>query len=90
MAKAVGGKNRKYGRNSNWCTAYKNRNQREINKAKKLLKHFKRYGFASASAVHSYNGLPMNVKPPEMREVSLQPSKKKQKEREAKASQREE
>ncbi len=86
MAKAAGGKNRKYGRNQKWCDAYKARQQREKNKITKLMKHFKRYGYANASAIRAYDNLPMNLKPPEMREITLQPSKKKQKEREEKAA----
>lgn len=61
---------RKFDRNSKWCEAYRNRNQRERNKAKRLLKHFARYGFASASAVHCYNNLPMLVKPAAVRVVA--------------------
>lgn len=32
-------KNRKYGRNSAFCLAYKNSNRREKNKVKKLTRH---------------------------------------------------
>ena len=38
--KAKGGKkNRKHGRHAVWCNAYRNRNQRERNKARRLRKH---------------------------------------------------
>lgn len=71
MAAGKTQKGRKIGRNKDWCKAYRNRNQRERNKAKRLLKHFKRYGNASACAVHCYNNLPMLFKPGHMREVTL-------------------
>ena len=37
-------KQRKFGRNSVWCAAYKNTNRREKNKMKKLVKHLARFG----------------------------------------------
>lgn len=71
MAASKTQKGRKIGRNKDWCKAYRNRNQRERNKVKKLLRHFKRYGTASAPAVHCFNELPMNMKPAEWRSVTL-------------------
>lgn len=50
-------KGRKIGRNADWCKAYKGRNQRERNKAKKLLRHIDRYGATDHMAVHCYNNL---------------------------------
>lgn len=70
MAK-VSKKSQKFDRNRKWCQAYRNRNQRERNKAIRLLRHFKRFGYASACAVHCYNQLPMLVKPAGMRSVTL-------------------
>jgi hypothetical protein len=74
----AGGKNksRKLNRNTKWCEAYRNRSQREKNKAKRLLRHFKRFGYANASAVHCYNNLPVNTKPADLRTVPLELSKK--------------
>lgn len=79
---AEGQKGRKIGRNAKWCQNYRLRQQGERNKAKKLLRHFKRYGYANASAVHCYNNLPMLVKPAGLLTVTLTPSKAKQKEKE--------
>ena len=36
-------KNRKVGRNSNYCLVYKNTNRREKNKVKKLMKHLAKF-----------------------------------------------
>lgn len=63
---------RKFDRNRPWCRAYALRQQRERNKAAKLLRHFARYGLANASAVHCYNNLPMLVKPAGKLTVSLE------------------
>ncbi len=68
-------KSRKIGRNAKMCLAYKNSGRRERNKARRLLRHFKRYGQASACAVHCYNNLPMLAKPASQRTVSLEPAK---------------
>jgi hypothetical protein len=38
----AGGNNRKKGRMLAWCQSYKNRQQRERNKARKLAKHLRR------------------------------------------------
>lgn len=38
-----GGGARKYDRNRKWCEAYRNRGQREINKARKLYRHLARF-----------------------------------------------
>ena len=35
-----GKKGRKIGRNLKWCQSYRNRNQRAINKARNLIRHF--------------------------------------------------
>jgi hypothetical protein len=43
MAKKEGKKQRKYGRNKLWCTAYFNRGQRAKNKRKKLNKHIAKH-----------------------------------------------
>ena len=43
MAKKEGKKQRKYGRNKLWCTAYFNRGQRTKNKRKKLNKHIAKH-----------------------------------------------
>jgi hypothetical protein len=37
------GKSKKQGRNSKWCEAYRLRGQREINKARKLARHLRRF-----------------------------------------------
>lgn len=64
-------KGRKIGRNKDWCKAYRNANRRERGKARRLLRHFERYGYASAAAVHCYNGLPMLGKPKGILTVTL-------------------
>lgn len=58
-----GKKNRKYGRNKQWCEAYRARGQRERNKVRKVLKHILRYGATDHMAVHFYNNLPQAPKP---------------------------
>lgn len=59
-------------RNRLWCQAYRNRGQRELNKVKRLLRHFRRNGFRDAVAVHAYNSLPMTGKPVDLRSVSVE------------------
>lgn len=71
MAAGKTQKGRKIGRNKDSCKAYRNSGRRERNKARRLLKHFKRYGTASASAVHCFNNLPMTAKPANERSVTL-------------------
>lgn len=71
MAASKTQKGRKIGRNKDWCKAYRNSGRRERNKATRLLKHFKRYGTASASAVHCYNNLPLLFRATYLREVTL-------------------
>lgn len=36
-------KNRKYGRNIKWCTAYKAQDKRYTNKVRKINRHIKRF-----------------------------------------------
>lgn len=79
MAASKTQKGRKIGRNKAWCKTYRNSNQRERNKARKLLKHFERYGAASASAVHCFNNLPGFVKPAGMLTVTLTHGNKRKK-----------
>lgn len=43
MAKAAGGKNRKYNRNKRWCEQYANDHRREKNKARRMKRHLKRH-----------------------------------------------
>lgn len=42
---AEGRKGRKVGRNKKWCESYRNRGQKQINQAIKLLNHFYRMGW---------------------------------------------
>jgi len=42
-SKAAGGKNKKHGRNKDWCKAYSLRKQRERNKIKRLARHLARF-----------------------------------------------
>lgn len=45
MPSSQGGKgNKKKGRNAAWCLAYKLRNQREKNKARRLMRYVARHG----------------------------------------------
>jgi hypothetical protein len=37
-------KQRKFGRNANFCLVYKNTNRREKNKVKKLVRHLAKFG----------------------------------------------
>lgn len=39
-----GKKGRKVGRNLIWCREYRNRDQRGVNKALKIMRHIRRYG----------------------------------------------
>lgn len=43
MATKVGGNSKKKGRMKAWCQAYAGRQQRERNKARRLIRHIKRY-----------------------------------------------
>ena len=43
VTRKKGKKTRKYDRNRKWCQSYRNRNQREKNKVKKLRRHLARY-----------------------------------------------
>jgi hypothetical protein len=70
-------KSSKADRNRKWCVAYRNRNQREINKATRLLKHFARYGLTDHTAVHCYNNLPLRVKSRDKSTLVPQPTKRK-------------
>lgn len=38
-----GKKNRKHGRNKRWCELYRQRGQRELNKARRQARHAKRH-----------------------------------------------
>lgn len=67
---------KKYDRNRPWCQSYRNRQQRERNKALRLLRHFRRYGYANAAAVHCYNNLPLSVRPKDVLSVTLAPPKR--------------
>lgn len=60
MAKKTG-KSQKFGRNADWCKAYRSRNQREKNKAKRLIRHLARFP-SDPCAVHCYNNLPAVAK----------------------------
>lgn len=71
MGKKEGKKHRKYGRNADWCKAYRARGQREKNKIKKVLRHILRYGATDHMAVHYYNNLPhFYDKPVEYRSIT--------------------
>lgn len=61
MRNDKGGGARKYDRNRNWCKAYRLREQREVNKVKRLVKHLKRYP-EDASTRAVLDGLPAHVK----------------------------
>ena len=52
-----GGGARKYDRNRAWCLAYRNRGQREINKARRLRKHLARFP-DDRTALHCLNNIP--------------------------------
>ena len=43
VARKTGKKQRKYDRNRKWCQSYRNRNQREKNKVKKVRRHLARF-----------------------------------------------
>lgn len=43
VTRKKGKKTRKYDRNRKWCQSYRNRNQREKNKVKKLRRHLVRF-----------------------------------------------
>lgn len=44
MSNTTGKKTRKMGRNKIWCTAYRQRGRRELNKWRRLKKHCARHG----------------------------------------------
>lgn len=67
-----GGGARKYDRNRVWCQAYRNRGQRERNKVRRLLRHFRRYGVCDPCAASCYNNLPKAGKPAQMQTVTVE------------------
>jgi hypothetical protein len=55
-ARKTGKKNRKWNRNKVFCTAYRNSNTREKNKAKRLARHLKHHPL-DKSAHHCFTNL---------------------------------
>lgn len=58
LLKRAGKKSRKWGRNKRFCEHYRLSNRREHNKARRLLKHLRRFP-ADACAQTALEGLPM-------------------------------
>lgn len=56
MAGKLKKKSRKHDRNRKWCEAYRNSGTREINKAKKLARHMRRFPW-DAKALNCLKGL---------------------------------
>lgn len=59
--KEKGGGTKKYDRNRKWCQAYRLRGQREINKARRLLRHLKRYP-QDSNTLKVFDALPAPAK----------------------------
>ena len=53
-----GGKSRKKGRNLKWCQAYRARAQREINKARRLIRHITRHSNDNVAS-QAFKNLPL-------------------------------
>jgi hypothetical protein len=50
-------KGRKVGRNAVWCNAYRLRNQREKNKAIKLMRYIEKHGHTDLVALNAFKEL---------------------------------
>jgi len=62
MAKQKQGKaSRKHGRNKKWCEAYSLREQREVNKAPRLIRHLRRHPGDNV-AYHCYTNLSIRAR----------------------------
>ena len=62
MPQNKGGKKaRKIGRNKKWCEAYRSREQREVNKARGVLRHLIHHP-GDNRAFHAYTNLPLRAR----------------------------
>ena len=59
-ARKGGKKGRKINRNRLWCESYQRRGQREINKARRLARHLRKYP-DDRTALHCFKNLPITA-----------------------------